>query len=121
MPLKASVVKIQKHVGELAKMHPDRSFEKLYRVICDETWLTEAWLRIRKNKGSNTAGADGKTGSDVDAALINRLAEKLRKGEYKPTPVRRVYIPKANGKVRPLGIPTVRINYPAVQRAFGLR
>src|SRR4051812_25695889 len=98
----------QKHVGELARMNPERSFEKLYRVICDETWLTEAWGRIRTNKGSKTAGADGKTRSDVDAAMIKRLAEQLRVGEYKPTPVRRVHIPKANGKLRPLGIPTIR-------------
>src|SRR4051812_33710186 len=78
MPLKASVEKIQKHVGELARMNPERSFEKLYRVICDETWLTEAWGRIRTNKGSKTAGADGKTKSDVDAATIKRLAETLQ-------------------------------------------
>jgi len=108
MPLKANVAQIQKHVGELAKVNPERSFEKVYRVISDETWLTEAWTRIRQNKGSKTAGVDGKTKNDVNENLIKRLAEKLQKGEYKPTPVRRVYIPKANGKLRPLGIPTIQ-------------
>ena len=56
MPLKANVEKIQKHVRDLAQKNPERSFEKLYRVICDEQWLTEAWKQIRPNKGSNTAG-----------------------------------------------------------------
>jgi len=108
MPLSANVAQIQEHIGELAKMNPERSYRRLYRVICDKTWLTEAWNRIRKNKGSKTAGVDGQTRNDVDETLIQRLAEKLRKGEYQPTPVRRVYIPKANGKVRPLGIPTIQ-------------
>lgn len=108
VPLKANVEKIQQHVGELAKKDPGRSFRKLYRVICDETWLTEAWKRIRKNKGSKTAGVDGKTKDDVDEALIHRLADKLKREEYQPTPVRRVYIPKSNGKERPLGIPTIQ-------------
>src|SRR5918992_409313 len=98
----------QKHIGELAKVDPERSFENVYRVICDETWLTEAWRRIRQNQGSKTAGVDGQTKNDVDENLMKRLAEKLQNGEYKPTPVRRVYIPKANGKTRPLGIPTLQ-------------
>lgn len=108
MPLKASVIQIQKHVGELAKVNPERSFEKVYRVLCDETWLTEAWRQIRQNKGSKTAGVDGQTKNDVDEILIQRLADKLRKGEFRPTPVRRMNIPKGNGKVRPLGIPTIQ-------------
>lgn len=108
MPLNANVAQIQKHVGELARVNPERSFEKVYRVISNETWLTEAWKRIRNNKGSKTAGVDGQTKNDVDETLIKRLAEKLRKGEYRPTPVRRVHIPKGNGKLRPLGIPTVQ-------------
>jgi RNA-directed DNA polymerase len=103
-----SVAAKQKHIGELAETNPERSFENIYRVICEETWLTEAWMQIRQNKGSKTAGVDGQTKNDVDETLIKRLAEKLQKGEYKPTPVRRVYIPKGNGKLRPLGIPTIQ-------------
>jgi group II intron reverse transcriptase/maturase len=98
----------QKHIGELAKHDPSHSFKRLYRVLCDEAWLTEAWKRIRQNKGSKTAGVDGTTKDDVDEILIRRLTEKLRKEEYQPTPVKRVYIPKANGKKRPLGIPTIQ-------------
>jgi len=103
-----NVVEKQKHVGEMAKRNPTCRFDRLYRVLCEETWLTEAWQRIRQNKGSQTAGVDGKTGDDVDEALIKRLAGKLKREDYQPTPVRRVYIPKANGKKRPLGIPTIQ-------------
>ena len=94
----------QKHVGNVAKRDPHHRFTGLYRTLCEETWLTEAWQRIRRNKGSKTAGVDGQTKDDVDDALIKRLAAKLRKEEFQPTPVRRVYIPKLNGKKRPLGI-----------------
>jgi group II intron reverse transcriptase/maturase len=98
----------QKHIGELAKKNHELRFKDFYRVICDETWLTAAWMRIRQNTGSKTAGVAGQTKNDVDETLIKELATKLKCGEYKPTPVRRVYIPKANGKVRPLGIPTIQ-------------
>ena len=108
MPLKASVAKIQQHVGELAQRDPRHCFKRLYRVLCDEAWLTEAWKRIRSHKGSKTAGVDGQTRDHVDETLIKRLADKLRKEAYQPTPVRRVYIPKTNGKRRPLGIPTIQ-------------
>src|SRR5262245_6293320 len=56
----------QQHIGELAKRDPSRSFTRLYRSLGDEAWLTEAWKRIRKNKGSKTAGVDGQTRDDVD-------------------------------------------------------
>jgi len=103
-----NVEEMQKHVGKLARRNPSCRFHGLYGDLCQEAWLTEAWRRIRLNKGSQTAGVDGKTGDDVDESLIKRLADKLKREEYKPTPVRRVYIPKANGKKRPLGIPTIQ-------------
>lgn len=103
-----NVGEMQKHVGELAKRDPSHRFKRLYNDLCQEAWLTEAWKRIRQNKGSQTAGVDGQTKDDVDEALIKRLADKLKREEYQPTPVRRVYIPKANGKRRPLGIPTIQ-------------
>ena len=103
-----NVEKMQKHVGDVAKRDPSHRFYKLYGELCQEAWLTEAWRRIRPNKGSQTAGVDGQTKDDVDEALIKRLADRLKREDYKPTPVRRVYIPKANGKRRPLGIPTIQ-------------
>lgn len=102
------VAEKQEHIGQLAKQHPTLRFDRLYRVLCDEAWLTTAWERIRQNKGSKTAGVDGQTKDDVDAILIRNLATKLKAERYEPTPVRRVHIPKAGGKRRPLGIPTIR-------------
>jgi RNA-directed DNA polymerase len=96
----------QKHIGELAHQNPTLRFDRLYRILCDQRWLTEAWRRIRSNAGSRTAGIDGMTRDDVDDALIRRLAAKLKQQEDEPHPVRRVHIPKANGKKRPLGIAT---------------
>ena len=68
----------------------------------------KAWKQVKANKGSG--GIDGIT---IDKYAMNeqenifKLLEKLKKKEYKPTPVRRVYIPKKDGKKRPLGIPTL--------------
>lgn len=74
----------QKHIGELAQRDHGHRFTGLYRVLCEEAWLTEAWRRIRNNKGSKTAGVDGQTKDDVDDTLIQRLATKLKKEEYRP-------------------------------------
>lgn len=107
MPLMVDVTAVQQRLAEAARQTPCR-FERQYRTLCDVKWLTEAWRQIRKNKGSITSGVDGETRDDVDETLILNLSERLKKGEYKPRPVRRVYIPKSNGKLRPLGIPTIQ-------------
>jgi len=70
--------------------------------------LMAAWQKVRKNKGAG--GIDGETIDSYEKNLdanIQQLLEKLKAKEYKPSPVRRVYIPKKNGKMRPLGIPTL--------------
>ena len=61
--------------------------------------------RVTENQGKNTPGVDGKTWSTP--AAKSKAIESLQRHGYKPQPLRRVYIPKANGKLRPLGIPTV--------------
>ena len=80
--------------------------------------MEEAYRRVKANGG--TCGVDGVTFEDIKAkGAIEYLAElqdELKEGQYKPKPVRRVYIPKANGKKRPLGIPTIRDRI--VQSAF---
>src|SRR5215471_16275598 len=103
-----NVERTQWHIGKLAKRDPSQRFRRLYRILCDEAWLTTAWEQIRTNKGSKTPGIDGETKDDVGAVLITELATKLKEGKYRPEPVRRVYIPKSNGKRRPLGIPTIQ-------------
>src|SRR5260370_23940519 len=96
----------QTHLAKLAAHYPDKRFGKLYRLICQPAWLMSALDTIRANKGFNTPGTDGVRGEDLDQHRIEQLAEKLRSGTYHPTPVRRIYIPKRSGKLRPLGLPS---------------
>ncbi len=82
----------------------DKLFQKLYNV---ELWLL-AYQSIAPIPGNMTAGVDGKTIDGAGLKLINGLIADLKASRYKPCPVRRVYIPKPNGKFRPLGIPSFR-------------
>lgn len=82
----------------------DKLFQKLYNV---ELWLL-AYQRIAPKPGNMTQGVDGKTVDGAGLKLIQDAIADLKASRYKPTPVRRVYIPKPNGKQRPLGIPAFR-------------
>jgi group II intron reverse transcriptase/maturase len=81
----------------------------VYGQILSERALRDAWTKVRANKGAG--GVDGvsidRFEGDLDGNIAGLLAD-LRAKAYKPSPVRRVYIPKKNGKKRPLGIPTIR-------------
>ena len=81
----------------------------MYGQMCRDDILREAWERVRRNRGA--AGIDHVSIQDVQQYGVERflqeLGELLRAGEYDAQAVRRVYIPKANGGERPLGIPTV--------------
>ena len=89
-----------------------RRFDDLWNLVCDPAFLTMAWERVAGNKGSKTPGVDRVTvarisyGVGVEEFLRNIRAQ-LRAGEFRPVPVRQVMIPKASGKLRKLGIPTV--------------
>src|SRR5438270_3942394 len=82
----------------------DKLFQKLYNV---DLWLL-AYQQIAPNPGNMTVGVDGKTIDKAGLKLITDLIADLKASRYKPCPARRVYIPKANGKLRPLGIPAFR-------------
>jgi hypothetical protein len=106
----ANVRRLQRRLWAAAKRSPGRRLHALYDRIHRRDVLWEAWERVRRNRGA--AGVDRVTLAEVEAhgveRLLGELAEDLRQGRYRPAPVRRVAIPKPDGGMRPLGIPTVR-------------
>lgn len=103
----------QKRLHARSREDPDYVFRKLWGLMTDPRNLRVALARVARNKGRRTAGVDGVTVAmalrDGVDALVQQLRMALRSGSYRPSPVRRVLIPKAGqpGKFRPLGIPTV--------------
>ncbi len=105
-----SVQKLQTALHAKAKSEPGYRFYALYDKIYREDILAHAWAQCRSNQGA--PGVDGQDFADVEAYGVQRwlgeLALALRQETYRPEPIRRVFIPQANGKLRPLGISTLR-------------
>lgn len=104
------VSEMQRRLAEKATKEPEHRFTHLYDLLTWEPLMIWAFETLMTNKGSRTAGIDGmdkRTAQEQRDTILTTLKADLKAGRYVPQPVRRVYIPKANGKQRPLGIPTL--------------
>jgi RNA-directed DNA polymerase len=116
------VGKLQTALHTKAKNSPGYRFYALYDKLYRRDILEWAFIRCRKNGGA--PGVDGQSFADIEAygqdQWLDELTEELRNETYRPRPVRRVLIPKGDGKLRPLGIPICRSYCTSLQRRWGL-
>ncbi len=99
---------IEKRIGSLpALSRIGKRINGLHRLMWSAHLYERAYVRISRNEGALTPGIDGKTFDGMMLEKLADLARRVAEGTYSACPVRRVYIPKANGKLRPLGIPTI--------------
>lgn len=106
------VLEIQTKLHRWATDDPHRRFDDLFNLVADPAFLLVGWVRVRSNKGARTAGVDGQSAYSIEAAqgvevFLDKLRSALKDRSFRPVPVRERMIPKANGKKRRLGIPTI--------------
>lgn len=110
---------MQSKLATWSSADTERKFDRLLRMIANRSWLQEAARVTLASSGSKTPGIDGMDKQAMECDLqyqLDTIRSELLTGSFQPQPARRVYIPKANGKQRPLGIPTLRDRI--VQRAM---
>lgn len=106
----ARVLGMQRKLHQWARADPGRRFDDLFNLVFDPAFLTVGWRRVRGNKGARTAGVDGIAPQSVVSGaekLLEGIRDDLKARRFVPQRVREKTIPKGNGKVRALGIPTV--------------
>lgn len=109
----SDIIKTQRSLAIKAKYNPTHQFDHLYRLMCRQEWVRESVERVLANQGARTAGIDGITkkafvSQSSRITFTEELQTELQQKQFRPAPVRRIYIPKANGKTRPLGISTLK-------------
>lgn len=103
-PTSEVLERIKRNSGE----HPEGVYTKLYRYLLREDIYLTAYQNLYSNAGAATKGIDDDTADGFGKEYVDKIIGQLRNLEYRPKPVRRTYIPKLNGKMRPLGIPSFR-------------
>lgn len=99
---------ILERITKSSTEHKDGVFTRLYRYLLREDIYFAAYQKLYANRGAITKGIDNDTADHFSQAYVNALIQELRDGTYRAKPVRREYIAKKNGKMRPLGIPSFR-------------
>ena len=107
-----TVRRMQTKLHHWATQEPGRRFGDLHNLVYDPAFLMAAWERVSTNKGAKTPGIDKATAAQIETwigveAFLSQIRNSLKSGEFRPVEVRQVRIPKANGKLRRLGIPTI--------------
>ena len=115
-----AVARMQTKLHLWAAGDAGRCFGDLFNLVHDPAFLRVAWERVATNKGANTPGIDAATAGRIEAEdgvaeWLGQIRDSLKSGEFRPVEVRRVLIPKANGKLRKLGIPTDTANCAVAQ------
>jgi len=114
---------MQRKLSQWATEDITKRFVDLYSLLCNEVWLRVAHHKVNSNTGRETAGVDGESMSNFNGNLegnLEELRQLLKAKAFEPLPVRRMYIPKANGKKRPLGIPMGHAYCISLQRRLGI-
>jgi RNA-directed DNA polymerase len=104
------ISEMQHKLATWAKDDQTKKFDRLLQLIANQDWLAEAARIVLSSSGAKTAGIDGVSKRAMQMnldSILDSLRRELLSGTYVPKAVKRIYIPKANGKLRPLGIPTL--------------
>ena len=107
------VLHFQRKLHDWASDDAERRFHDVWNLVCDPATLLVAWSRVSQNRGSRTAGIDGRTRGYVEQEhgvqrFLDGLRSELKTGMFRPLPVRERLIPKRDGRMRRLGIPTLK-------------
>lgn len=108
----SAIAQLQAKLGQKAKQEPNFRFYTLYGHVHKDDVLREAWKIVRRNGGS--PGIDNISFKDIESSqegvkgFLKEIQESLQNKAYHPKPVKRIYIPKSDGRLRPLGVPTIR-------------